>query len=114
MSATETDPVQFEGGFSGVVWGRNVRGEPGPQAWGQAGCETEIGIPDETVCVSGATDAPSASRPLAVPPLALSRRPALARARAARQALLLDWARAFDSRTSRPPSATHKRLRVVG
>src|ERR1039457_233728 len=34
----------FEGGSSRVVWGRNATaiGEPGPGAWGQAGCETGI------------------------------------------------------------------------
>ena len=106
----------FEGGSSRVVWGRNATetGEPAQGAWGQAGCETEIESGDEIVRVPGATDAPSATWPVALPPLALSRRPALARARAARWRMLPERARAFHRRPSHHSAPAPRRLRRPG
>ena len=64
-------------------------GGSGSRGRGQAGCETGKGADgDEIVRLPGATDAPRAARPLALPALALPPRPALARARAAAQPLV--------------------------
>ncbi len=106
----------FEGGSSRVAWGRNATaiGEPGPGACGQAGCETEIEIGDEIIRVPGATDAPSAAWPLALPSLALSRRPALACARAARCWMLLERPRASHDGPSHDSSPASRWLSVPG
>src|SRR5271154_3565421 len=97
MSAETMDYTHSEG-RSRAVWGR--KGFQGSQ--GQAGCETRVGVVEreETVHLPGETDAPSTPRALAVPPLALPRRSALAGAGQAGASLVRLRTLTLDDRTT--------------
>src|SRR5271163_1404622 len=88
-----------------------------PGSQGQAGCETRIGVVDrdETVYLPGETDAPRTSRPLAVSPLALSRRSALAGAGQAGEELVrLRTLTLDDSTTGLQPQAARELNQSLG
>jgi hypothetical protein len=85
---------------SELAWPGDVIGKPWGRAWtcwGQAGCETDRHTEGlhEAVRLSRGAHASRATRPLAVPSLALPPRPALAGAGQVRDMLVLDGANPF-------------------
>jgi hypothetical protein len=89
---------------------RGARAACGPKTWGKQDAKPRSGWRHEAVRLPGAADAARATRPVAIPSLALSRRPALACACAPGQALVFERARTFDGRPAGLQPATAGRL----